>query len=575
MDYSTTSTAASSAIDETIDVNGTTTEILQAIRDHYARVTSSSETLSKKGQTKQTEMSTLFPTLSLSEGPLEKKAAVNQKGVSCRDDRMDKVNEDIVVDVNGDEDAPPNTVEAWELPSIKKTLTNKAIPSIDGPDQPTTKTNAICRQQRRFHNPYASKLRSSYNHRHALVIPGGTSIEGTTDDNDSNINHQDSLHTVAPPTLRPAARADETTPGATAVYPSDPLRQHAAADMRQSSVTNTMEHSSSLSLITSSDIICSAGVAPLIEARLVRDSEVFPSHGPRQNRRPTGETRSQEDGDIESGRTGASPSLGGVNMIYPSNNSNKNNITQAVQVVKEDEIIGHRRKFWPLVRDRRVIAVFILLTMTIVGLIVGFTLLQAQENDELEGKTEFGNQSSLFVTPATIAENEKIANNVLGNLPILSSGPILTPGSAQQVALNWLVNNNVLKNMDHYRIIQRYVLTVLYFSAGGLNTWLNHTGWISHDHECTWFQTDYFVDDIPVTRCSDEGAMRALALENNGLVGTMPPGIGLLSDLGTFFGVRCSIAGLGYRNLTSCLLHVLQNISFYPSTFFIRTFQTV
>jgi hypothetical protein len=541
MDQSTQSTE-SSLMEDTPDdaVTATTTEVLLAIRAHYAPASSTSPSLTYKGQTKQKDTPAVLSPTSSSEGPLEKNAAHNCEVRGTAHDKMDKVKEKFGIDVNGD--TPMNNAGSLKSPSSKRSLRKKAMPSSDGPAVSKTETNPSFKQQRRLHIPYASKLRSRYNNRNTAVISGDSYIERITDNHESNNESQDSFRTVAPPTLRPAATPDVTAPGATAVYPNDPVRQHASANMDQSGITNNMEQSenSSRSLNIGSGIFVS-DAAPLIMARLVRDSEILPKHRHNTGSHLSGETvtRLNDNEDMESGRTGTSPSLGDVTRSNPNNN-----ITQAVQVVKEDVIIGHRRKCLSLVRDRRVIAVLMLLMMTIVGLIVGLTLQQRRRNDELDGSKVFGNQT-LFLSPAIIAENEVIVNDVLADLPILSTGPIHTPGSPQRVALNWLVNNNVLKNMDRFRIIQRYVLTVLYFSTGGLNNWLNHTGWISHDHECTWFQTDYFVAGSrePVTRCSDDGTIHALALENNGLGGTLPPGIGLLSDLGTF--LRCVLAVLG------------------------------
>jgi hypothetical protein len=313
---------------------------------------------------------------------------------------------------------------------------------------------------------------------------------------------RDSFQTVAPPALRQVVTTGDI-PGATAIYPSDPFQQ------RNTIVYNNFDDFRSFSLV-------SADAAPIIQARLVRDSEILPRH------------RHKYSGDIMS-------DLEDVESSRPGTTTNSKTITEAVKVIQEDEVSGRPKTLWTVLGDRRVIAVLTCLASVVIGLVVGLTVIGMHAQDDLDGNTEFGDET-FFMGPSIISENEDIATSILGNLPLLSNGALLVPGSPQRVALNWLVNNNILREMQSFQIIQRFALADLYFSTGGLSVWVNRTGWLSRDNECTWFQSDYFAESNqqPIEPCNSEGRMHSLVLDRNGLVGSLPDGLALFTDLGMY-----------------------------------------
>jgi Leucine-rich repeat (LRR) protein len=64
-------------------------------------------------------------------------------------------------------------------------------------------------------------------------------------------------------------------------------------------------------------------------------------------------------------------------------------------------------------------------------------------------------------------------------------------------------------------------LVALYNSTGGAN-WTNHTGWLQTDTPCSWYAVS----------CENSGShVTYLYLENNNLVGSIPPELGNLSNL--------------------------------------------
>lgn len=353
------------------------------------------------------------------------------------------------------------------------------------------------RAKKTNNNPYAAKLRSCDEKRNEQRYNATEDVNRIdVHDSQNRGTVRDSFQTVEPPSLRPAGQLDDI-PGATAVYPGNPLRQYEELDI---SGTNSLVswHEGTPSSIDT---------APVIEARLVRDSEIRLYH----------RSGSQSSPDnIESSRIQPSqPSEGG------------DNIARAVEVVTEDEGGRRHRSIKSLLQDWRIVAVLLILLCALVGLVVGLILSDGKNENELNGNTQFGNQT-IFLTPEIISQNEKIAVQVITSLQTQPPSSMFSPGSTHRIALDWLISNSVLSRMETFQIVQRFALADLYFSTGGLNAWVNHSGWLSDDHECTWFQSDFTVE-----RCTSGGNLQTLILESNGLLGTLPDSIGLLSELGT------------------------------------------
>lgn len=97
----------------------------------------------------------------------------------------------------------------------------------------------------------------------------------------------------------------------------------------------------------------------------------------------------------------------------------------------------------------------------------------------------------------------------------------LTPSTPQNDAFIWLATNKNLEMYTDEKKIQRYVLATFYYSTNG-NGWYSNTAWLSDIDECGWYnQARSF--------CSN-GAVVALGLYENHLVGTIPRELALLSD---------------------------------------------
>jgi hypothetical protein len=103
--------------------------------------------------------------------------------------------------------------------------------------------------------------------------------------------------------------------------------------------------------------------------------------------------------------------------------------------------------------------------------------------------------------------------------------------SPQAKALAWLQNDTQYNEYQNvHRLNQRYALAVFYYSTNG-DSWKNNSGWLSNASECTWYTTsisDEFSSDLI---CGTSTRLRDLFFSNEGLEGSLPTELELLSDL--------------------------------------------
>ena len=112
--------------------------------------------------------------------------------------------------------------------------------------------------------------------------------------------------------------------------------------------------------------------------------------------------------------------------------------------------------------------------------------------------------------------------------------------SPQGKAYKWLLDSR-LENMDGARVRQRYILAVFYFSLQERG-WTSESGWISSDHECTWYGIKCGSDgssSFPIQGESrgleDDNSFAEVItfinLSNNNLHGKIPEELKYLSSL--------------------------------------------
>ena len=106
-------------------------------------------------------------------------------------------------------------------------------------------------------------------------------------------------------------------------------------------------------------------------------------------------------------------------------------------------------------------------------------------------------------------DEDKLTDRLLHTIDMLIDSGISdrealeVQGTPQNLAAEWMANVDPLQYevpmdgmsyTDSFRFIQRYVLVVLYYATGGSESWTNDLGFLSENHECSWFQSKKFTD---------------------------------------------------------------------------------
>lgn len=82
----------------------------------------------------------------------------------------------------------------------------------------------------------------------------------------------------------------------------------------------------------------------------------------------------------------------------------------------------------------------------------------------------------------------------------------------QQLALKWIADvDEKALDVEDFNIIQRYILTVLYYATTG-HEWNEHYGHVTEVGECDWFGIE----------CNSNLTVTGISLSSNNLVGTVP-----------------------------------------------------
>ena len=166
-------------------------------------------------------------------------------------------------------------------------------------------------------------------------------------------------------------------------------------------------------------------------------------------------------------------------------------------------------------RQRRTVVCCIVLALGIIGTVLGVTL---------------GRKSAPSPTPGIIAPTPSPTTETFASLEALIESVSFDGGAAlsdslspQNKALTWLASNQNLEDYPEWKIIQRYVLAVFYYSTNG-ESWKNRNGWLTDEDECSWYTSN------EKGSCDESGAFNRLVLDNNNLMGPLVTELALLSN---------------------------------------------
>ena len=183
-------------------------------------------------------------------------------------------------------------------------------------------------------------------------------------------------------------------------------------------------------------------------------------------------------------------------------------------------------------------ALFILLVVGTVAGVTGFGRADLK-NDATPAPVGPAPTSSP-TSPPTMENDLDLKYFVNNILPSYTKASMARDDSAQSKALFWLQYNNTdLESYSIQRRLQRFALATLYFATRGDTRWVNTAGWLSDDHECMWFQKTFGISANVTTIkqtskpgvCNDKDEYIELSLGRNGLRGTLPEELGLLTAL--------------------------------------------
>jgi len=146
--------------------------------------------------------------------------------------------------------------------------------------------------------------------------------------------------------------------------------------------------------------------------------------------------------------------------------------------------------------------------------------ISAKPSSQPSTSSMLSTSSAPSFTGATKIKNLLVQQNI-SDLNALNN-----PDSPQGCAYEWIINDPIIPPLkpgfDDDRIIQRYVLAVLFCATKGTG-WKNNGGWLTGDNECGW-------DGVT---CSSS-AVTWLSLSSNRLDGNIPTELGTLNDLSKF-----------------------------------------
>lgn len=101
------------------------------------------------------------------------------------------------------------------------------------------------------------------------------------------------------------------------------------------------------------------------------------------------------------------------------------------------------------------------------------------------------------------------------------------PGTCQSKSRDWLRTNKDVLEFNAERIRQRYAFTMFFCETDG-GDWLENDMWLSDLHECDWYNR------IGLDPCNRVETIEMVRIHDNGLQGTLPSELSILSSLYEF-----------------------------------------
>jgi len=153
-----------------------------------------------------------------------------------------------------------------------------------------------------------------------------------------------------------------------------------------------------------------------------------------------------------------------------------------------------------------------------------------------------GTTDTIFPEPGSLPNCSTDANCQIvmdGLSPVIPPdvlGLFDMPGTCQSKARDWLRTGKDILEFKAERIRQRYAMSVFFCEMDG-GDWIQGDSWLSDLHECDWYNR------VGLDPCNRHEQMEMLRVTDNGLAGTLPVEMFILSNLYEFTLANNLISG--------------------------------
>ena len=205
-----------------------------------------------------------------------------------------------------------------------------------------------------------------------------------------------------------------------------------------------------------------------------------------------------------------------------------------------------------------------------------------EQEEELQQQEELLQQQQQQQQEQSLSWTREEIENIVS--PSISLPTLLeVPTSSQSLAIDWLAHGggtDVIsgpnKESVEWRIQQRYILAVLYYTTNGETSWTNQYGFLDNDlHECDW--GEMLNNGWNSLDCNDDMEVELINLWQNNLMGPIPSELASLTKVTAIDFSTNSLTGeipieiynmmnslnylnLGYNMLTGTLASELGNL---------------
>lgn len=193
-------------------------------------------------------------------------------------------------------------------------------------------------------------------------------------------------------------------------------------------------------------------------------------------------------------------------------------------------------------KTRLLLAAVILSLVVLLGTFMGLYFAKDKEkavdcDEESESPDELPDENTAPPNENPFQDDPKIARLYSILEPIAPSGFYMTDPAEEALpeyrAWKWLSERDMSIDTNRaftpdWKIVERYVLAIFFYATNG-GDWDNAYDFLSNSPVCDWKGQDDFQNGVRF--CSEEGSVTMLHIEENGIEGSIPTYLGLLSNL--------------------------------------------